>query len=119
MKLKNSLYKITATQVEERSFDLELNAGHEIYKAHFPGKPITPGVCLVQIAQELLEELTGKQLEITAVKNVKFLAVVSPVETPRVTYTVTKLADGDDGVVAQVAVSSDSGAMARISLTCK
>ena len=35
---------------------IRLNPDHEIYRAHFPGNPITPGVCIVQIISEVLGE---------------------------------------------------------------
>ena len=58
MKLLNDLYSIISrTDGEGRcDFTIELNPQHFIYKAHFPGEPITPGVCIMQIAKELLEE---------------------------------------------------------------
>ena len=57
MTLKNKLYTITDMEHEGGTarFSLNLNAAHEIYEAHFPGEPVTPGVCLVQMAGELLE----------------------------------------------------------------
>ena len=58
MELKNSLYQITGKETNGTavSYDLQLDASHVIYQAHFPGEPITPGVCIIQIAKELLEE---------------------------------------------------------------
>ena len=67
-------------------YDIRLDASHFIYAAHFPGAPITPGVCVIQIARELIEEELKQKLMIRRVKNVKFLKVISPVEMPDVTY---------------------------------
>ena len=69
MNLKNSLYTIqgVAREGTSVSYELLLNAEHTIYQAHFPNEPITPGVCILQILKELLEEHTGKQYEITKV----------------------------------------------------
>ena len=47
------------------SFRLRLNPEHFIYQAHFPGEPVTPGVCILQIGKELLAELLQESLEIT------------------------------------------------------
>ena len=84
MELKNSLYQITGKETNGTavSYDLQLDASHVIYQAHFPGEPITPGVCIIQMAKELLEDHTGTAYEISGVKNVKFLAVISPVQSP-------------------------------------
>ena len=72
MKLLNSLYKIVSKGVQESSlhYDIQLDASHFIYQAHFPGEPITPGVCIIQIAKELLEEHLNQRFNIKMIKNV-------------------------------------------------
>ena len=56
-----------------------------VYRGHFPGYPITPGVCLVQIALELIGEmadLVGHDgtPRLVAAKNIKFTNPVIPEE---------------------------------------
>ena len=51
-----------------------------VYKGHFPGYPITPGVCLVQIALELISEKEGRPVRLTGSKNIKFTSPVFPDE---------------------------------------
>lgn len=122
MKLKNELYKITEKDITatEACYDIELNPEHFIYKAHFPGEPITPGVCIIQIAQELLEDTLGKALQIVKVKNVKFLSVITPRQTTSVSYRIGKITeDATSGSVkAQVAVTSADEIKAKISFAC-
>ena len=98
-----------------------------IYQAHFPGEPITPGVCIVQIGKEVIEDLllehssASRRLEIIKAKNIKFLSVISPNETPILTYQVRKLVFSDDKmtVETQIVVNSDDKSMAKISLVMK
>lgn len=59
-----------------------LNKDHDIFKGHFPGNPVTPGVCMMQIVKELTEEFTGSKLFLKSASNVKFMAIINPVETP-------------------------------------
>ena len=82
MRLENSLYSIKSAAVEESRalFHIALNGEHFIYKAHFPGSPITPGVCLCQIVCELAEKIKVRELKLHQVKNIKFLTPVSPRE---------------------------------------
>lgn len=91
MRLTNNLFSITAKRPEDKgaSYDVVLHPDHFIYQAHFPGEPITPGVCIIQMVKELLEDLVKHPLSVTAVKTVKFLAILSPIETPEVTCTLT------------------------------
>lgn len=59
---------------------IELNADHDIYKGHFPDVPVVPGVCMITICKELLEESFYRPLMLTASRSVKFLGVVNPNE---------------------------------------
>lgn len=124
MLLKNSLYTIeklekltSSDEIVGGSFLLRLNLDHVIYQAHFPGEPITPGVCIVQMGKELMEELLDKSLEVARVKNVKFLSVISPKDTTSITYTFRKIEWSADGkeVKAQIVVTSGDEAKAKIS----
>lgn len=122
MQLKNNLYTIKSRRTDglSGSYDIQLNPSCAIYKAHFPGQPITPGVCIVQIGKELLEELMGEKLNIIRVKNVKFLSIISPVETTDITYTFKKVecSDEESEIKTQIVVASDCEMKAKISFTC-
>lgn len=121
MELKNSLYQITGKETNGTavSYDLQLDASHVIYQAHFPGEPITPGVCIIQMAKELLEDHTGTAYEISGVKNVKFLAVISPRQHPQVRYTFRQIQETPEAVTAQVEVTDGDTTMTAISFTCQ
>lgn len=62
------------------STTLRINPGHDIYKGHFPGRPVTPGVILMQLFKEEAERLSLKDLRLEKASNVKFTAVVDPNE---------------------------------------
>lgn len=104
-------------------YNIQLDKSHFIYKAHFPGEPITPGVCLIQIAKELTETNRQQAYNIQTIKNVKFLAVVSPKQTPKVTYILEKIAvdeeTGDCKVQAVVTDTVTGTPLAKISMTLK
>lgn len=61
---------------------IHLNKDHDIFKGHFPGNPVTPGVCMMQIVKELTEEITASKLFLKSASNVKFMAIINPFETP-------------------------------------
>lgn len=105
MTLKDSLYKIISSNTEDKSFDLELVPDCLIYRAHFPEQPITPGVCIIQIASELLDELLQCDNDLIAVSNAKFLAVINPLETNSVTYNFKKVIVDEDAKTVKVSVS--------------
>lgn len=123
MKLKDDFYTIKGiTEVDGRQvYDLHLNPDHFIFKAHFPGEPVTPGVCLQQMAVELAEESVGRPLALVYVKNVKFLSVVSPLQTPVFQFCVNKLVTDEEKqtVSAQMTAQTPDIQLAKLSFTCK
>ncbi|MBR3659655.1 MAG: beta-hydroxyacyl-ACP dehydratase [Bacteroidaceae bacterium] len=89
----------------QSGFNIILNPDHLIYKAHFPGQPVTPGVCILQMLQELLSIEMGKQLFIKNIKNAKFISMMSPVTDSRVSVMFTSVSTEEGGVKAQGVVS--------------
>ena len=73
-----------------------VNEKHEVFKGHFPGNPIMPGVCMIQIIKELTESITKSSLMIQSLANVKFMALINPEVTPelRLELDVTTTEDG-------------------------
>lgn len=120
MILKNLLYRIEQQQVNSQGTDytVSLDGSCFIYKAHFPGKPITPGVCIVQTARELLQDMVGRTLEITEARDVKFLNILSPVECSRVTFSFTDVTPTGDSVKAKVCVHDGDRVFCTIVFTC-
>jgi len=59
-----------------------VNERHDVFKGHFPGNPIMPGVCMIQIIKELTESITKSTLMIQTLSNVKFMALINPEATP-------------------------------------
>lgn len=104
MILKNNLYKIISENKDEKLYRLELISDCMIYRAHFPEQPITPGVCIIQIVSELLTELYSSAFELISVSNAKYLAVINPQDTPKLTYTFKKVIFDEESSKVKVSV---------------
>lgn len=104
MILKSNLYRVTTENKDNKSFRLELIPDCMIYRAHFPEQPITPGVCIIQIASELLSDLYSLNFELSSVSNAKYLAVINPQKTPELTYTFKKIMFDDEKQIVKVSV---------------
>lgn len=64
------------------SITILINEKHDVFKGHFPGNPIMPGVCMIQIIKELTAAITKSTLIIQTLSNVKFMALINPEVTP-------------------------------------
>jgi 3-hydroxyacyl-[acyl-carrier-protein] dehydratase len=54
---------------------------HPAFPGHFPGRPIVPGVVLLDQAILFAEKLSGREAAHWQVGNAKFLSPVGPAET--------------------------------------
>lgn len=68
--------------------DIHLNKNHEIFKGHFPGNPVMPGVCMIQMIKELTEKELQKELFLVRSTNIKFMAIINPEKTPDLSLTI-------------------------------
>ena len=82
MRLSESFFYIRKREEScgKQLFTICLNGEHEIFRAHFPGEPITPGVCQLQMVVECAERCIGARLYVTEVRNIKYLSLMRPVE---------------------------------------
>lgn len=119
MKLLDAMYSIVSA--EGQQLRLQLHPEHEIYQAHFPGNPITPGVCQVQIVAELAGRQLQRHLTLHRVVNLKFTAPVSPVETPQIDVTLASLSEVEDCVKVKgsIAAAGTGALMTKFSLEFK
>lgn len=57
---------------------LHINPAHPIFEGHFPGQPVVPGVCMLQLIKEVAETALGRSLFMKQVAQVKYLQVLVP-----------------------------------------
>jgi 3-hydroxyacyl-[acyl-carrier-protein] dehydratase len=91
----NSLKK---TAEKQFTAVLGINENHDIFKGHFPGNPVMPGVCMMQIIKELAEEIAKTQLFMQSLSNVKFMALINPQVNPQLRLEL-EVSETEDGLV--------------------
>jgi 3-hydroxyacyl-[acyl-carrier-protein] dehydratase len=84
MVLKDFYKILSEEKISESKYVITIlvNEKHDVFKGHFPGNPIMPGVCMIQIIKELTESITKSALVIQTLANVKFMALINPEATP-------------------------------------
>ena len=117
--LLNKFFYVLAQDSESGSLNMHvrLNPEHEIYKAHFPGQPITPGVCQIQMVTELLSLHRGMEISLTDIKSVKYMAVISPAEITELTVKFLKLIDEGACIRANVVLEKNRQLFSKMSMT--
>lgn len=97
MQLEN-FYTVNDLSVTENEItaNITINKDHDIFKGHFPGNPVTPGVCVMQIIKELTETVVGEKLQMKSSSNIKFTAIINPFLEPNLDMVleIDKLSSG-------------------------
>ncbi len=78
--LKNDFYTCHNEVAEGNQISCQVvyNTDHAIFKGHFPGNPVVPGVCMIEMVKELLQEQVHEQLLLKSSGNIKFLNLITP-----------------------------------------
>lgn len=112
MKLKD-FYSLENTDQEDGKIvtEIRINKNHMIYKGHFPDRPVTPGVILMQLFKEEAERRTNLNLQFQSATNVKFMAVVDPNEDKSL-FLHSELSNSVDGKISLKGFASYNGGIA-------
>jgi 3-hydroxyacyl-[acyl-carrier-protein] dehydratase len=118
--LETSFYTVEKTESFEDTCRIlvVLNPSHEIYKAHFPGNPITPGVCLLQMALELLNARFERNLRLIEAKSIKYLKVINPLENPKIEFII-QFKTENDLIFADINIVVGETAFTKVNATYK
>jgi 3-hydroxyacyl-[acyl-carrier-protein] dehydratase len=88
--LINNLYTVQSFQHAENEIQVAANllTDHDIFKGHFPGHPVLPGVCMM----EMVVEMTGMHLKnafrIKGSPLIKFLRMIDPRRNPIIDFEI-------------------------------
>lgn len=98
MVLKDFYKVLSEEQTSDSKYTITIliNEKHEVFKGHFPGNPIMPGVCMIQIIKELTESITQSSLIIQTLSNVKFMALINPEIHPELRIELDIITTEDD-----------------------
>lgn len=89
--LKDSFFSIIDYSIIDdhiADFQIQINKDHSIYQGHFPGNPITPGVCIIQIARELFAFSQKTNFLIKKIKSIKFTQPIIPTIHDTINYRI-------------------------------
>ena len=93
------------------------NPNHDVYKAHFPGNPITPGACMLQEAGVLMQEKKGRPMFLKMAKNIKYLSLLIPAEGKEVKFIFSRVVENETECKAQVVIADEDNVYTKMSLT--
>lgn len=119
MTLQDDFFRILATQTDNTTatYTIVLNADHFIFKAHFPGNPITPGVCQLGIVEELMSELKGVPLRVSHINSIKYMNLITPTDHATFDVQLTRIQAAGDGYKVQCLLKDENLSFTKMSLS--
>ena len=107
MTLNNDYFKIDNCMNEggDTLFSITLLPDYCAYEGHFPGNPVSPGVCNIQMIKECAEQMAGKRFFLGYISRCKLSAVITPQTTPQLSIRL-RLSEAE-GLYAVNAVVGD------------
>ncbi|MFS4454844.1 3-hydroxyacyl-ACP dehydratase [Maribacter sp. 2304DJ31-5] len=118
--LIEGLYEILNFLYKEQTVEasIKLNKNHEIFGGHFPGHPVLPGVCVIQMTKELAEKALERKLLLTMASNVKFMTVINPEKNDTIHF-VLELSETENEVKVKNSVKFEDTLALKLNATFK
>jgi len=109
MMLHPNLFTFTDLQIggDKLKTTIKLNAGHFIFKGHFPGQPVLPGVCMMQMVKEVTEVYIDKKIRLQKARELKFLSFIDPIEHSSIQMELS-VKTTDDGIKIDARLLNDT-----------
>jgi 3-hydroxyacyl-[acyl-carrier-protein] dehydratase len=118
--LIKGLYELLSYNHQEGHIEakVKLNKTHKIFEGHFPGHPVLPGVCVIQMIKEFTEKALNKKLLLAVASNVKFMAVINPEKNDIINFKLDLTEVGNE-IKVKNTVSFDDTLALKLSATFK
>lgn len=110
-----SIDKVT-TQDEKTLFEVSINNEHAVFEGHFPGNPVVPGVFLIQMVREVIEHWQQKKFKIEAADEIKFMNMVVPQQSSRLTLEIQKRVKSEKPFAFSIVVSDGATVFIKMKL---
>ena len=85
---------------------LVIDQNNPLLKGHFPGQPVVPGACMVQLVKDVLEDALDARLLQKMAANIKFISMLTPASKDSINLSVTYNMRGDGCVTAHAKITA-------------
>jgi 3-hydroxyacyl-[acyl-carrier-protein] dehydratase len=89
--IKESLFKVLAINDQDNIIHavLDIDRDNKILAGHFPGQPVVPGACMLQLVKDILTDTLNKPVRLLKADNIKFLSLIDPETTQSLQLEIT------------------------------
>ncbi|MDR3267458.1 MAG: hydroxymyristoyl-ACP dehydratase [Tannerella sp.] len=98
------------TEGDTTVFEVALNPDCAVYQGHFPGMPVAPGVCNIQMIKECTERIIGRPLLLEYLSQCKMTTLITPRQHPTLQVRIRILENDGTQVNVQAAIGQGEDA---------
>jgi 3-hydroxyacyl-[acyl-carrier-protein] dehydratase len=95
------------------SVGIKINPDHNIFKGHFPGQPVVPGVTYIEMIREIMELVIKKKIFLKEASNIKFLSITNPVLNPELNISFSLIMKEDNFISTKALITSENGSVIK------
>lgn len=114
-----NLIKNSSVQDLEFNYVLSLNAEHAIFKGHFPGQPVLPGVSQIEMLASAIEQETKKKAALDNAKSIKFLKIIDPTKISKLNLKGKILESSNNHIKVSAVIDTSEGVFFKFKGTFK
>lgn len=109
MLLKDKYFQIerVSRDGDAVSCHVRLLADCDVYRGHFPGNPVSPGVCNIEMVAECFNQSCGGHRRIKSIDRCRFTAVASPSVCPELDVIISWSDMEGDSISVAATVKDD------------
>jgi 3-hydroxyacyl-[acyl-carrier-protein] dehydratase len=93
---------------------ISIDSNHAIFKGHFPGNPVTPGVVQMEIVKELVSTYLKREVSLKTMGNCKFLAILNPQESSNIMVQLNLTSTENNSIKVSGQLANDSTVFMKI-----
>ncbi len=111
MRLENRYYRILDIDRQEDNVavcHVELLPDCDVYRGHFPGEPVCPGVCNMQMIKECTETVVGKSLHQSSVNQCRLTSLMTPAKCSALDVKIEILSVSDASCTVKGTISDNN-----------
>lgn len=109
MLLEGDYYTLTHAETDNVSglFTISINPASSIFQGHFPGTPVCPGVCSVELVRECASIVMEHEVRMSRISKCRFLSVIRPQDNRPLLLSLSITQKGDDICQLKAKMSCD------------
>lgn len=115
--LEKSKIRVSGIREEKILAEFQFSKDLPLFKGHFPGKPILPGIVQVEMVRYSLEQALETPLSISSMGKTKFARLIEPDTRIEITISLTRNQGDKSHIIARALLKTKGETAGKINMS--